>query len=237
MSLQHRQAIGTVAYMGGVMAVPEPFCFDWANMLQFSNEALCKDGQFVHADRTTKSFHAVARNELVSRMNGDWLLMYDTDLQFDADTTARLVQHMYRHDLDVVTGLYVYKGGMVKLPVIHMWDEAGKPGGIVADWDRTEELFSFSSAGAGCLLVRRRVFQRILSELREQPFSIIHPYTEDHSFFKRLRMLDITPYCAWKVECGHLRYEAEHLNPADRIRGVYELREFNVRSIGNSLRT
>jgi hypothetical protein len=52
--------------------------------------------------------------------------------------------------------------------------------------------------------VRRSVFDRIASELGEQPFERITHHGEDHSFFLRLRKLEIKAVCATKVECPHL---------------------------------
>ncbi len=37
--------------------------------------------------------------------------MLDSDIVVEPDLCARLVQKMYQYDLDVVTGLYCYKGG------------------------------------------------------------------------------------------------------------------------------
>ena len=228
--MRHLRAIGTVAYMGGVMAVPEPFCWSWGAMREYTSQALCQDDEFIHFDRTNKSEHSFARNEIASRFLGDWLLMFDTDLTFEPDTAARLVRYALLNDLDVVTGLYVYKSGMIKLPVLHMWSEEKGRHEIVGDWDEHVDLFEVHSGGAGCLLVRRRVFER-LAELKDPPFGIIPPYSEDHSFFRRCRQLGIKIFCAWRVQCGHLRYEAEHLNPADRIRENYQLTPHCVQGI------
>jgi hypothetical protein len=42
--LFHNRAIGTVAYLGGVMAVPEPFAWSLAQLVQYNSELLCGPG-------------------------------------------------------------------------------------------------------------------------------------------------------------------------------------------------
>ena len=64
-----------------------------------------------------------------------------------------------------------------------------------------------ASAGAGCLLVRKSVYDRCKKELKENPFDITHPYGEDHSFFLRLKRLGIQAYCDPLITLNHLRYD------------------------------
>jgi hypothetical protein len=208
--LDRHSIIGTVGYMGGVMSVPEPFTFAWGNMLVYSHEALCQPGEHIHPDRTKFSLHDWGRNDLVARMKGDWIFMLDTDCSFEPDLCARMVATMYRHDVEILTGIYSFKAEP-HLPVLYIWNEKTERHEIVAKWDRTRwdgknEIFQVDSAGGGCLLVRRRVFERITSELKENPFSRKEAKGEDHSFFMRTRQLGIKAYCAWKIEVQHLEY-------------------------------
>ncbi len=55
--LTTKACIGTIGYMSGVMSVPEPFCFSLANMYSFSQEALCKENEHIHLERTSFSLH------------------------------------------------------------------------------------------------------------------------------------------------------------------------------------
>jgi hypothetical protein len=207
MSLRRVRPLGTIAYMGGIMSVPEPFTFSLFQLALFSQAALCSDGEYINGDHATMSLHDSARNELAGRMKGDWLLMFDTDMEFEPDTCARLVTAMYRHDLDVVTGLYSYKGPP-HLPIAYCFNEETQLHEIVGDWDHSLEMFQVSSSGGGCLLVRLRVFERIVRELAENPFARIGSLGEDHSFHRRLRKLGIKAFCAWKIETGHLAYHS-----------------------------
>ena len=86
------------------------------------------------------------------------------------------------------------------------------------------------SAGAGCLLVRRRVFDRIRDELHEAPFARIEGIGEDHSFFDRCRRLGVACHAAMTVESPHLtvqpitlatHYRREALAIAPRTEQTY----------------
>lgn len=219
-TLQRRKCLGTVAYMGGVMGIPEPFAWSWAEMREFSKEALCQEGEYIHADRARVSLHDTARNHLADNMKGDWLLMLDTDLEFDPDLCARMVGTMTKYNLDVLTGVYCFKS-QPHTPVLYYWNESTDRTEMIGDWDRSAELFEIGAAGGGCLLIHRRVFDKIKKELGERPFDRM-PATnwkgathgEDHSFFRRLRQVGIKAVCAPKIHCYHLRYDG--VDPSHR---------------------
>ena len=202
--LYQNKVIGTVAYMGGVPAVLEEFCWSWGQLVQFNSEYLCQAGEVVQYDRARVSYHAFARNQLVTRMRGEWLLLLDTDHQFEPDLAVRLVHRLYKYDLDVVTGLYQFKGPPFS-PVLYTPSEDGESFLPIGAWDPVAPLFQVAAAGAGCLLVRKRVFERMRLELKEEPFDILPPLSEDLSFFKRLQRLGVRAFCDSRVEAYHLR--------------------------------
>lgn len=214
MSVEQRKAIGTIAYMGGIMSLPEPFVWSWTQLVEYSNEALCQTNEYIKKDRSRMSLHDMARNELVSRMKGDWIMMLDTDMEFDPDVCARLVMLMYRHDLDVVTGLYPYKGNPA-LPILHMYNEETKKHEIIGSWPKDANLFEVDSGGAGCLLIRRRCLEKVIKEGKAFPFERIGSWGEDFSFFSRVRQVGMKVYCAWRVQCGHLTYNPLYLAEVD----------------------
>lgn len=217
--LYENKPIGTIAYMGGIPYVPEQFCWSWSQMVQYNTEFLCLPGENIHYDRATVSYHAFARNSIVKRMEGEWLLMLDTDHVFDPDLAVRLLHRMSMHDLDVVAGMYQYKVPPYA-PVMFQWsDEKGYQ--VIGKWDKDIGLFQIHSAGAGCLLVRKRVFDKIASELKEEPFDIAPPYSEDHSFFNRLKKLGIKAFCDPRIQCHHLTQKAISLDDFDATDGVF----------------
>jgi len=202
--LTHR-CIGTIGYMGGIMAVPEEFCWSWGNLLLFTQEALCQPGEHIHPVRTKLSLHDYARNDLLTQMRGDWILMLDCDMSLEPDFCARMVRLFERNHLDVLTGLYSYKSPP-NLPVAYLLNPATGRHEIIAEWDRTLPLIQIDSAGAGCLLIRRSVCERITSELKENPFDRYPGKGEDHSFFLRLGKLGIPAWIAQHAEADHLAY-------------------------------
>ena len=205
-----KQPIGTIAYLGGLPAVLEPFCWAWGQLIQYNTEALCSLGQFVHYDKATVSFHAFARNSLVERMLGDWLLMLDTDHAPEPDLAVRLVSLLEQsrdENVGVISGIYCHRAGP-RSPVMYQWNHDGTGLLPIGDWDMGAKLIQVGSTGGGALLVRRWVYEKIKTELNEGPFEIRHPFGEDHSFFHRLRQLKIPAYAAINVESPHLEIRA-----------------------------
>lgn len=229
--LTRKKNIGTIGYMGGIMSLPEPFVWSWSQMMQFNQESLCQDDQQIHYTRAQFSLHSAARNQMVQEMKGDWLLQLDTDMVFDPDFAARLVYTMERYKLDIVTGLYVYKSNP-SIPTLYMFNEETKHHDPIGNgWDDSTEIFPVDSAGGGCLLVRRKVFERIMSETHQYPFEMIPPMGEDHSFFMRARKCGFQPYCAWKVQAAHLGYKqvTHEFNPNLPILNTHAVTGFGTR--------
>jgi hypothetical protein len=234
--LQHRKAVGTIAYIGGFMSPPDPFVWSFINMAVYSQEVLCEKGEFVHVVQSRYGLMDWARNEEVRQMQGDWIVMFDADQQFDPDTAARLVMYANRYKVDVVTGMYCYKN-RPQTPVLYMWNTETQKHETVLNFDRGLDLFEIGSSGGGCLFIRRSVFSRILSELKEEPFSRSAGFGEDHSFYARLRKLGIKAYCAWRVQVGHLRFDPVMWDE-EAARKESELivtTEFNVTGRGTEL--
>lgn len=202
MILRHK-LVGTIGYMGGVMSVPEAFTWSWGQLTRHTEAVICGPNEHVHLTRSTVSLHDWARNQIVADLRGDWLFMLDTDVAFEPDLCARLLATADRYGLDVVTGIYSYKVPP-HYPVLYLYNHETGRNEIVAEWDRKYDVFRVDSAGAGCLLIRRKVFQQIANDLHVNPFDRIGRKGEDHSFFERLRELDIPAWCAWKIEVQHL---------------------------------
>ena len=205
--LNGNHPLGTVGIMGGVPFVHTEFAWSLAQLVQYTNEYVCGPGEFVHWTKASLSYHSAARNQLADTMLGDWLLMLDADLAFEPDLLARLLRTFNtENQLDVLTGLYHFKSPPHP-PVLYTASASPDAFDLMGDWDRLDGkyLVPVASAGAGCLLVRRAVFERIRHELKESPFNILAPLGEDHSFFKRLERLGIKAYCDPVIECFHLR--------------------------------
>jgi len=199
------KAVGTVAYLGGLPAVLEQFCWSWGQMIAYNAEWI-QPGQYIHYERSAYSDHAPARNALATRFLGDWLIQLDTDHIFEPDLAARLLWTADKYQVDVLSGVYQMKQPP-HVPVLFEWTGPEESPGLqpLAAWPGGVKVLQIGSAGGGCLFVRRSVFDRIANELQEEPFDKIFPYSEDHSFFLRLRRLEIPAYAALNIHCHHLR--------------------------------
>jgi hypothetical protein len=188
--------------MGGVPARLAEFDDAFVDLVCWNHEYLCGPGEYVHYPRPPKvSIHDVARNIMAESFRGEWLIMLDTDHAPEPDIAARLLKVADDCEADVVTAMYQYRAAPHS-PVLYRHRGDGLyPLGA---WDETVRAIEVDSAGAGCLFVRRRVFERIAAELGEQPFERIKHHGEDHSFFLRLRQLGIKTVCDPHVECPHL---------------------------------
>ena len=231
--LDRVKTLGTIGYMGGIMSLPEPFVWSWTQMLEYNRTALCQSDEQIHYTRAQMSLHSAARNHLAWSMQGDWLLMLDTDMVFEPDLAARLVRAMYQYNLDIVTGLYVYKAHPA-VPTVYMYNDRTGNHEPIGSWDKSSEIFEISSSGGGCLLIRRRVFDRIVADIKQPPFEMIPPYGEDHSFYQRARRVGFHAYCAWKVQASHLGYKYVIHEPDSEIP---ILNQYTVLGYGDSKNT
>ena len=192
---------GTVAYLGGIPALLEEFCWSWSQMVQYNTEYLLQPGELVYYNRARSSFHSFARNTLVKQMYGDWIIMLDGDIAFEPDLAVRLLYQANLYNLDVLTGWYSFKAPPYS-PVLYIFD--GKLFQPIGDYDSGVSIIEIGGAGAGCLFIRKTVFDKIEKELKEEPFSIHPPYSEDLSFFYRIHKLGIRAYCDTRIHVRHL---------------------------------
>jgi hypothetical protein len=200
--------IGTVSYLGGLPCLLESFCWSWGQMLLHSTEVLCDSDTYIHTDRATFSDHGPARNSLVNRMQGNWLLQLDTDHSFEPDLLVRMLDRMEVNKIDVMLGMYQFKRPPYS-PVLFHRDGDTKFVAAIAGWGAKDggskpDIVQVSSSGGGCHLVRREVYDRIERELRQRPYDRVEGLSEDHSFFWRCKELKIPIYCDMRIECNHL---------------------------------
>lgn len=208
------------------MALPEPFVQSWTQMLQYNYEYLIEQNQRIEYTRSTVSYHSFARNMLVEHMKGDWLLQLDTDATFDPDLLGRMLLWFNNSKpngkpIDVLAGMYLYKSEPHP-PVVFGYDPVKKEKIILGDWGEGD-LLRIKGAGAGCLLVRRSVFDTIKAKTGHSPFDIYFhkgsPLSEDHSFFERCWDLKIPVYAHTDIWVNHLMYKPltpDNYNKADQ---------------------
>lgn len=203
-----KSTIGTIAPMLGVPFVHAEFCWSLAQMIQYSNEYICKHGEIIHLVKPTLTYHAAARNDIVRNMLGDWILMLDCDHSFAPDMLARLLYlsnsfKVAGVDVDVLSAIYFYRMPPHG-PLLYHWNDKHTGFVQLVNWDEHARIMEIDSAGGGSLFIRRSVIERMYNELKEEPFSIIPPFSEDHSFFVRLEKLGIKAWAAPGIQSHHL---------------------------------
>lgn len=100
------------------------------------------------------------RNELVNRMQGDWLLFIDDDMTWQPDAIARLVATQQEHDLDIVSGL-CFRRVRPFHPTMYMREQPDE--GLYAfreKWDEGE-IVEVDATGMAFCLIHKRVFEMI----------------------------------------------------------------------------
>ena len=209
-----KNVIGTICYLGR-WALPEEFCWSWGQMIQYNNEFLLKRGEVIHLLRGNTSGQYLTRNFAAAMMQGEWLLMLDSDHSFDPDVVYRMLRIMNRDDLDVLSALYQYKEEPHEFVA---YVREGQKYSHVSGFDFTipNQAIQINSAGAGTLLIRRRAFEKIAAELGERPFDPIGEYGEDFSFFRRLEKVGMRGWLAPNIHTRHLTTKAIDLGDFDK---------------------
>ena len=131
-------------------------------------------------------------------LGADWVWYLDDDQVIPANTLHRLLAHK----LDLVSALYLKRTAPFAPVVFDQEDAEGR----VASWSfrpGDEGLQKVLAVGAGCLLVKTRVFT-----LLEKPYwtlGQIHPgeWSDDIDFCRRARAKGVDIWCDLDVQVGH----------------------------------
>lgn len=190
--------------MSGGLTEPAPFIKSWQEMIQYNYEYLIGDSEKIDYIEATVSYHSFARDGLIDHMRGDWILMLDTDIAFDPDIAARMLLKMNQHNIDVLIGIYPYKGEP-HVPVLYGYNPETDNRFILGDWDEDVDIQECDGAGAGCLMIRKSVVEKI-KKTGTSLFAIKEPFSEDNSFFLRCRENKIKVYFSPTIQVRHLIY-------------------------------
>ena len=196
--LIYPKAIGTIARMWADN-VRSSFMDSLADLKSFSERVLCTDkSMYIHGEKAFASYHQLARNDLVTKMRGDWILMLDTDHKFQPDLLIRLLEIQKQSGAGVVTGLYLAKHSPHP-PVANVWSSDGQCIPLL-NWDRNADYIPIGPCGGGCLLIMKST----LDIIGPNPFNQIGGFSEDYSFFARCRAANIPCVLAPKIQANHV---------------------------------
>jgi hypothetical protein len=145
-----------------------------------------------------------ARNDVVREMlksDADYLLFLDADMAHP----KTLVEDLLKHDVAIVTARYhMRKAPFHAVAMRHIGPNPFDCESI----RRGQGLMPIDFGGAGALLIRRDVLERMESDWFRYSRQTRPPYemtvSEDMHFYQRARALGFQPYVDWDCECGHM---------------------------------
>jgi len=216
MPITYVNTIGTVGIMAGIHSLPTPFVKSLTDMIVYNNEYLLKENEQIFYDFADVSYHSMARNRLAKGIRGNWILMLDTDQTFSPDILVRMLWIADKHNIDVLSGLYHQKKEPFN-PVIYKLNDNNNMFEHIIGWDKDKEIIHIDSAGGGCLFIRNQVLAKMF-RLGMLPFAEIEGNSEDHSFFRKLKMIDIQAYCVPDVKINHLAWSEVTYNDWEAIK-------------------
>jgi hypothetical protein len=159
-----------------------------------------------------------ARDQAVANMlqhGFSHLMFVDDDVCIPPDSIPRLLAH----GRDIVSGLY-YRRALPLAPVMLKNDAQGNPQWIT-EWNPKGALIEVDLVGAGCLLVHRRVYERLkppwfIWELEESVTKWIRQgmgepvedklLSEDFSFCRRAQRMGFSILVDTGVACEHIGF-------------------------------
>lgn len=161
-----------------------------------------------------------ARNMLTEaflKSSTEWLFWMDSDMVFPPDTLVKLFDAAEKKEAKMVTGVYYQRLGM-NYPCIWTRGEQTEGGQITGEGDPRskynkylssfaivhpdkKEPFEVHSAGFGCVLIHRTVF-----EVMDRPwFTFIHGMcSEDFYFFVNAKELGFKLWAVPDIDLGHI---------------------------------
>lgn len=176
-----------------------------------SSETFISGMPFGHARNTAV--------ESVLKHGFEWLFFLDDDVCAPPDTVPRLLAH----NRDVISGVYYRRapvGPNKSMPPVMLKYKNKDEAEWVTQWDPPGSLIEVDLVGAGCLLVNRRIFERLprpwftwelepditkwirqgMGTEQDQPI-----HSEDFSFCRRVRReLNLPIAVDTSIQCEHI---------------------------------
>ena len=122
-----------------------------------------------------------------------------------------MLEQLEGHQKAIITGLYFQKGKFFP----NIFKESDAPGRYdVKAFYEEDKLIEVASAGLGCCLIKKEVFEKVGSQERDNEvpwFKFTTGYgkeqreSEDHYFFRKAREAGYKVFCDTSLTCGHMR--------------------------------
>lgn len=140
-----------------------------------------------------------------------WLFFLDDDVVAPPDTFERLKSH----NKDIISGIY-YRRATPIVPVMLKYDDKGQSQ-WVTQWSPPNSVIEVDLVGAGCLLIHRRVIERMSRPWFEWQLGKVDPppvpgeaprpakLSEDFAFcYKAKREFGFSIFVDTSVQCDHI---------------------------------
>lgn len=179
--------------------VPVPFCKSLAMLQKVGDCALAmKAGALIYASRDDLAVQA-------AQMEADFVMWFDSDMNFAPDTMLRLFKTLKDNNLDIVSGLY-FRRVVPYTPVLFdQLDMEGEKCTWTEFKEVPETLFEVGGVGFGCILMKTDVFFDVQGKFGKM-FTPIGGLGEDLAFCWRARQCGYKIMVDPNVVCGHVGY-------------------------------
>ena len=134
-----------------------------------------------------------ARNRIVQQFlmtDADWLMMFDTDVEFNIDTIDRLLDMHKKMNTKAGSGWYYIRAHQSKVPTIFFFMEDDSMSRSIKIDENTPEHFLADAGPSGAMLIHREVFEA-MRENNERYFKLTqkehYTETEDIHFCRLLK--------------------------------------------------
>ena len=106
------------------------------------------------------------RNELINKLQGDWIIFIDDDMTWQPDAIRRLIETQRATDADIVGALCFQRHDPYQPTLYYERDGMYT---FAEDWDEGEVL-EVDATGMAFVLIHRRVFDRIMARFANEAF-------------------------------------------------------------------
>ena len=179
--------------------VPVPFCHSLAQLEKICECSLMmKSGALVYMSRDQMAVTAI-QNEF------DYVMWFDSDMQFPPDTLKRLMKTMTENNYDILSGVYFRRVPPYSPVLFDKLEITGDTADFTEFKEIPKGIFEVGACGFGCVLMKTDVFFDVQSRFGAM-FAHIGGNGEDTSFCWRARQCGYKVMCDPSLVCGHVGY-------------------------------